>query len=143
MSSKKVFDGVLAAVENTFTAARRHHVKQLVKKQKALVAYQKMNALKIGQQWTQEQEGAAMDKVGEQLGINTPPQIDFSGFEHLQKHDKDLSSLEKHHLTTISVFLNSQTEYCDLVERYNPGISQQQTDKIKKSARRVGLEIPE
>lgn len=143
MSNRKVFDGLLSAVENTFKSSHRHHMKQLEKKQKALVAYQKMNALKIGKQWTNEEEGAALDSVAKQLGMNLPPTIDFSVFSHLEKVDKDLTPKEAHHLTTIAVFLNSQTEYCDLLERYNPGISQQQTDKVKKTARRVGLEVPE
>lgn len=143
MSSKKVFGGVIAALENTVKSSHRHHMKQLEKKQKALVAYQKMNALKVGKQWSNEEEGAALDAVAVQLGMNNPPKIDNSVFSHLEKHDHELTPKEEHHLSTITVFLNSQTEYCDLLERYNPGISQLQTDKIRKSARRVGLELPE
>ncbi|GMM27982.1 hypothetical protein DAMA08_006980 [Martiniozyma asiatica (nom. inval.)] len=143
MSSRKLFSELVASVQHSMNAAHRYHVKELQSKQKALVAYQKMNSLKLGKTWSAEEEAMAMDKVGKQMGLHIKPSTDTTAITHLDKEDSLYSEIERHHVTTASLFLASQTEYCELLERYNPGISMKQTDKVRKTARRVGLEVPE
>lgn len=46
-------------------------------------------------------------------------------------------------LSITSVFLKSQRQYQELLERYNPGMTMSQQEKVKKTARRVGLDVPE
>lgn len=46
-------------------------------------------------------------------------------------------------LRNIVLFLNSQRNYSELLERYNPGLSMTQEDNVRKTARRVGMMIPE
>ena len=46
-------------------------------------------------------------------------------------------------LRNITLFLNSQRNYSELLERYNPGLSMTQEDNVRKAARRVGMMIPE
>lgn len=39
-------------------------------------------------------------------------------------------------------YLNNQRVYSELLERYNPGLDEGQ-ERVRRSARRVGLELPE
>ena len=57
-----------------------------------------------------------------------------------------MSSLQdtrsKSHLKNIEMFLTNQREYEELIERYNPGKKLSQDEKVKRTANKVGLEIP-
>ncbi|EGS19871.1 uncharacterized protein CTHT_0043610 [Thermochaetoides thermophila DSM 1495] len=39
-------------------------------------------------------------------------------------------------------FLKAQQTYVELLERYNPGMYMEQDEKVRLSARKVGLELP-
>ncbi|EME45405.1 hypothetical protein DOTSEDRAFT_104813, partial [Dothistroma septosporum NZE10] len=39
-------------------------------------------------------------------------------------------------------YLTAQRQYATLLERYNPGMNMSEEDKIKLTARRVGMELP-
>ncbi|AMD20534.1 HDL210Wp [Eremothecium sinecaudum] len=46
------------------------------------------------------------------------------------------------HMKDIAAFLVNQMEYDELVERYNPGMKMSQEEKVKRTAARVGLQVP-
>ncbi|GMM34657.1 Fmc1 protein [Saccharomycopsis crataegensis] len=59
-------------------------------------------------------------------------------------HLKDLEEQSAIQLTYITeTFLKSQRTYEELVQRYNPGMTMSQEEKVKKTARRVGLDVPD
>ena len=39
-------------------------------------------------------------------------------------------------------FAQAQRQYVTLLERYNPGLSMEDEDRVKLTARRVGMELP-
>ena len=43
----------------------------------------------------------------------------------------------------ILLYLRSQRTYQTLLEYYNPSLGEDQTDRIRRTARRVGLELPQ
>lgn len=57
--------------------------------------------------------------------------------------DAEPTKMELNNLRNIALFLNSQRNYTELLERYNPGLSMTQEDNVRKTARRVGMMIPE
>lgn len=53
------------------------------------------------------------------------------------------SNMRLVHLNDISLFLQNQMEYEELIERYNPGLTMSQSEKVKRTASKVGLQIPD
>ncbi|KAJ5861102.1 uncharacterized protein N7529_008412 [Penicillium soppii] len=43
----------------------------------------------------------------------------------------------------LAQYARAQRVYCDLLERYNPGMSMDEEEKIRLTANRVGFELPE
>ncbi|KAF4124334.1 Complex 1 protein (LYR family) [Geosmithia morbida] len=43
----------------------------------------------------------------------------------------------------LATYLRSQRSYVNLIERYNPGINMEDEDRIRLTARRVGMDMPE
>ncbi|CDK26975.1 unnamed protein product [Kuraishia capsulata CBS 1993] len=71
------------------------------------------------------------------------PRADPELLKRLVKEEAVANERDVRHLSNVVAFLSSQRVYCDLLERYNPGISMKQEDKVRKTARRVGLDVPE
>ncbi|KAH3901257.1 uncharacterized protein SCODWIG_02777 [Saccharomycodes ludwigii] len=46
------------------------------------------------------------------------------------------------HLNEIADFVKNQSEYDQLLERYNPGMTMSQEENVKRTAAKVGLQIP-
>lgn len=46
------------------------------------------------------------------------------------------------HLKDIAAFLNNQREYDELIERYNGGSKLSQSENVKRTAGKVGLQVP-
>lgn len=46
------------------------------------------------------------------------------------------------HFKDVAAFLNNQREYDELIQRYNPGGKLSQEEIVKKTAERVGLNVP-
>lgn len=46
-------------------------------------------------------------------------------------------------LHNIGTFLRSQRVYSELVERYNPGLTMEQNENVRRTANRVGLGVPD
>lgn len=47
------------------------------------------------------------------------------------------------HLKNIEMFFTNQREYEELIDRYNPGKRLSQEEKVKRTANKVGLEVPD
>ncbi|CAG8892883.1 unnamed protein product [Penicillium egyptiacum] len=43
----------------------------------------------------------------------------------------------------LAQYARAQRVYCELLERYNPGMSMDEEEKIRLTARRVGFDLPE
>jgi hypothetical protein len=43
----------------------------------------------------------------------------------------------------LAQYARAQRSYCELLERYNPGMSMDEEEKIRLTARRVGFDLPE
>ncbi|KAJ5206818.1 Guanine-nucleotide dissociation stimulator CDC25 [Penicillium cf. griseofulvum] len=43
----------------------------------------------------------------------------------------------------LAQYARAQRVYCDLLERYNPGMGMDEEEKIRLTARRVGFDLPE
>lgn len=53
------------------------------------------------------------------------------------QNDRDIQ-----HLQDVAAFIHNQREYDELIERYNPGIRMSQEEKVKRTAGKVGFQIP-
>ncbi|KAK3998270.1 putative ras [Cladorrhinum sp. PSN332] len=45
-------------------------------------------------------------------------------------------------LKQYSAYLKSQQQYVELIERYNPGMGMDEEERVRLSARRVGMNLP-
>ncbi|KAJ5308794.1 hypothetical protein PENANT_c013G03316 [Penicillium antarcticum] len=43
----------------------------------------------------------------------------------------------------LAQYARAQRSYCELLERYNPGMSMDEEEKIRLTARRVGFDLPQ
>lgn len=112
--------------------------KETLRKQKALFEYRKLQLIKDGKNSDtslKELQSSIANQENE-----AAPEPDLSFVENIVKRGEER---EKHHLSNIVAFIRNQRTYQELLERYNPGISMKQKDKVRKTARRVGLDIPE
>lgn len=139
MSGRTLYKKLITSIEESSKSAHLAHNKDLLKKQDALVHYRRMQYMQAGKTLTTEDDSKLVEEVKKQFA-NEIPKVDISMVAHLDKDS--LHPVEVEHINNLSLFLDSQREYVALLERYNPGISMKQTDKVKKTARRVGLEVP-
>lgn len=56
--------------------------------------------------------------------------------------DTNMNSRNLQHAKDITSFITNQREYDELVERYNPGSSLSQEEIVRRTAGKVGLDIP-
>ncbi|CAG8182653.1 unnamed protein product [Penicillium salamii] len=52
-------------------------------------------------------------------------------------------SLRVQEAEQLAQYARAQRTYCELLERYNPGMSMDEEEKIRLTARRVGFDLPE
>lgn len=140
MSGKTLFKQMYAALEKSVTSSHQTHLKEILKKQDALIHYKRMQYMNAGKKLSADEDARLADEVRERFASKLPA-LDVHLLAHLDQ--EQLHRAEAEHLQNITTFLDSQREYIELLERYNPGISMKQTDKVRKTARRVGLEVPE
>lgn len=140
MSGKQLFKKMYGALEKSVAAGHQTHMKEILKKQDALIQYKRMQYVNAGKQLTAEEDAKLADDVRASFASKMP-QLDVQLLEHLNREEHH--PVEQEHVVNITTFVDSQREYVELLERYNPGISMRQTDKVKKTARRVGLDVPE
>ena len=140
MSGKVIFKKMYAALERNVAASHETHMREILKKQDALVQYKRMQYVNAGKQLSKEEDEALVEEVKKTFASQMP-KLDIGLLKYLDKEQHH--PVEEEHLQNLATFLDSQREYVELLERYNPGISMKQTDKVRKTARRVGLDVPE
>ncbi len=139
MSSKPTFDALIKELEKFGTASFKRRSVGLVEKEKALLAYKKMQLKNAGKSVTPDQERTLWKAVRSKFTAQVP-KPNTSMLQFLNKDE--LTTMEKNHLEDLTLYLKSQRVYEELLERYNPGISMKQKDKVEKTAHRVGLDVP-
>lgn len=110
-------------------------------KQKAILEYRKLQLIK---------ERKSVEHVNHQLENLTSTSKPPTKFEHLfkqlfkesQAKTPTPNKIQAQHFKNIHDFLNSQRTYQELIERYNPGLTMDQGQKVEKTANRVGLKVP-
>lgn len=140
MSGKALFKKMYGALEKNVASSHQTHTKEILKKQDALIQYKRMQYINAGKELSKEEDERLVDDVKQKF-ISQMPKINTDLLSHLDKEEHH--PVEAEHVENIATFLDSQRVYIELLERYNPGISMKQTDKVRKTARRVGLEVPE
>lgn len=127
------------------------HAAKEIEHAKAKLQYQKIQLIKQRLPTTEIDQQISNLK---QKGLEAP-KFDSTLLNQLVKeqtnsHDVDLPALSAHlakvklqQLQNFSTFLRSQREYTELLERYNPGLTMNQEDKVRRTANRVGLSVPE
>lgn len=139
MSSKPAFDVLIKELEKFGEASFKRRSVGLVEKEKALLAYKKMQLKNAGKRVTPDQERTLWKAVRSKFAAQVP-KPNISMLQFLNKDE--LTTMEKNHLEDLTLYLKSQRVYEELLERYNPGISMKQKDKVEKTAHRVGLDVP-
>ncbi|MCJ1300075.1 hypothetical protein MMC08_002869 [Hypocenomyce scalaris] len=56
---------------------------------------------------------------------------------------QDSATLQVEQAEQYIQFMKAQRMYATLLERYNPGMSMDEEEKVKLTARRVGMDLPE
>ncbi|PKS12891.1 hypothetical protein jhhlp_000231 [Lomentospora prolificans] len=54
----------------------------------------------------------------------------------------DTPHLDHHLAEQITTYLRSQRMYGQLLERYNPGMNMEQDERVRLTARKVGMDLP-
>ncbi|KAI0460882.1 hypothetical protein LJB42_001529 [Komagataella kurtzmanii] len=123
---------LLKELQETSKHTLKDQQKVLQKRNEAMAAYRKIQA---------SREGKSEPQVEDQQHLN--PIADISFIDHILQKEHSLDPKDELHVENLATFVANHREYCILLERYNPGISMTQENKVRKTARRVGLEVPE
>ncbi|KAH3684990.1 hypothetical protein WICPIJ_004022 [Wickerhamomyces pijperi] len=112
-----------------------------VKKRIALLTYQRINALRDS---TPDSNTKIMEinrKIDTLKKSSNDPQVQI---EEKLANGLKLQESERNdkHIDDIANYLSYQRTYQELIERYNPGLTMTQKDKIQKTAHKVGFELP-
>lgn len=113
------------------------HAERELKHRKTKLQYQKFQAIK---------DKMPTKHLDEQLskldgGETKAPRINSTIIKEIVA-EKEASKMNLMHMKNIKTFLNSQRVYTELIERYNPGLAMDQEDKVRRTANRVGLLVP-
>lgn len=112
----------------------KHRWEQDLEKNKARLTYEKLQLIKARKPTTEvETKLKALEK-----GVITFPPVSSEKFQSILDSENDQSNVHN-----VVLFLKSQREYNELLERYNPGLRISQEDNVRKTARMVGLTVPE
>jgi ATP synthase assembly factor FMC1 len=123
---------------NTKAATKKQNAQEL-KKRIALLSYQRINAIKA----QESTKAAELSEKIEELKKQTedpPAQLDAKLVNGVKIKNESPHAVQ--HISDIANYLSYQRTYNVLIERYNPGLSMTQEDKIRKTAHRVGFELP-
>lgn len=112
-------------------SASKLHMKDDLKKTEALHKYKVMKAASLG-------------LPESSVEMPEPPKISRFNSEKLRSYflTNENNNTNSELAANISIFLNSQRQYNELLEYYN-GSTIDEENRIKLSARRVGLELPD
>lgn len=116
----------------------KSHCEKELKNRKTKLQYQKYQMIK---------EKMPTRHIDEQLarldsGDVKAPRINNTIIKEIVQ-EKESSKMNLMHMSNARMFLNSQRVYTELIERYNPGLAMDQEENVRKTANRVGLQIPE
>lgn len=132
-------------------------LEQETKKQIALLTY---NRMQLVRQQQDKRAGASeknktvrqLNEIGKKIerlkneDVSKSKQLLF--YSH-SKHLKDIVVQQKddprtlQHMKDIAAFVVNQSEYEELIERYNPGLKMTQEENVQRTAHKVGLQVPE
>lgn len=124
---------------NTKAAAKKQNAQDL-KKRIALLSYQRINAIKERDVSKTSELTKKLEEVKKQTE-DPQVKVDPKLLEGVKAAQQSGHSVE--HINDIANYLSYQRTYNELIERYNPGLSMTQEDKIRKTAHRVGFELPD
>lgn len=137
--AKKAFENLhKQLLINTKAAAKKQNA-QDIKKRIALLSYQRINALRANETDKISEIDAKLTDLKKQTedpAVEVEPKL----LDALKPSRETAHSVE--HINDIANFLSYQRTYNELIERYNPGLSMTQEDKIRKTAHKVGFELP-
>ncbi|CAM9024756.1 hypothetical protein WICANDRAFT_85857 [Wickerhamomyces anomalus NRRL Y-366-8] len=133
---KSLYDQLLI---NTKAAVKKQNA-QTLKKTLALLNYQRLNAIKSKEADKLIQINKDIKKANKET---EDPQVEvdsilLEGLKVTKETPKNIK-----HIQDIANFLSYQRTYQELIERYNPGLTMTQEDKVRRTANRVGLDLPE
>ncbi|CAH6719507.1 ATP synthase assembly factor Fmc1p, mitochondrial [[Candida] jaroonii] len=134
-----MYKNILKELRIIATKTHKLHSKSQIKKEKALLEYKKYQLLK---------EGKPINEITQQIENLTTGGKPSDKFEqifkqlHNEEKAKGSNKIKEANFNNIYTFLNSQRIYQELIERYNPGLTMDQTENIEASANRVGLKVP-
>lgn len=78
--------------------------------------------------------------------LETAPRSDSSAGDHqsssLQKQSRRSESARLEEAEQYLQYIKSQRMYATLIERYNPGMNMDEEDRVRLTARRVGMNLP-
>ena len=123
------------------------HAAKELEREKSRLNYQKLQLIKQRVPTTEiDAKITNLQKNGLQ-----PPKFDHSLLRKLvteldyvePSKNSHQQKVKLQYLSNISTFLRSQREYTELLERYNPGLTMDQEDKVRRTANKVGLSVPE
>ncbi|CCH43654.1 hypothetical protein BN7_3207 [Wickerhamomyces ciferrii] len=123
---------------NTKQAVKKQNAQSL-KKTLALLNYQRLNAIK-------SKDADKLIQINNDIKqANKDTEDPVVSVDPLLIEKLKLSETDKNikHIQDIANFLSYQRTYQELIERYNPGLTMTQEDKVRKTANRVGLDLPE
>jgi len=84
---------------------------------------------------TEQQPSSATFRLPHNDGFAPPPSL----IQQIQKPaEKRLEEAQQY-----LHYLRSQRQYITLLERYNPGMNMNEEEKVRLTARRVGMDLPE
>lgn len=114
------------------------HGEKELKNRKAKLQYQKYQLIREKMPTKHIDEQLAKVDSGEMKA----PRINSSIIKEIVE-EKEATKMNLMHMKNITTFLRSQRVYTELIERYNPGLTMDQEDKVRRTANRVGLLVPE
>ncbi|CDO95526.1 unnamed protein product [Kluyveromyces dobzhanskii CBS 2104] len=136
---------------------RIQQLQQDTKKQLALLTYNRIQLVRQQQEkgldlMTKTKLVKQLSAVAKKIEVLKNEDVSKSKqllFYDQSKHIKDIvvslkddpRSLE--HLKDVGHFVVNQSEYEQLIERYNPGLKMSQEEKVQRTANKVGLQVPE
>lgn len=134
MSTKKLMLELLSEIQIAKKKAFEVRWKNDLKETRARLAYEKIHRIKSKQPY-QDVE-LKLKKIDS--GEIDYPEFPSGALAQMLEKESDVRNLKN-----VVTFLQNQRTYNELLERYNPGLTMNQEDNVRKTANMVGLAVPE
>lgn len=139
MSAKAAYKALHQQLLVNSKAAAKKQDAQELKKRIALLTYQRINAIQAKDTAKTTEIQSKLDELKKKI-TDPAVEVDPRLIAGVKISTESAHSVE--HINDIANFLGYHRQYNVLIERYNPGLSMTQTDKIRKTANHVGFELP-